>query len=51
MQQVAATLDPATWKLHWIEGADHSYSVKKSSGRTRADVAEEMRVAVSDFLG
>ena len=40
----------ANWTLHWISAADHSYSVKKSSGRSRADVAEEMRTAFAEWL-
>jgi predicted alpha/beta-hydrolase family hydrolase len=30
------------WTMHWIEGADHSFRVLKSSGRTDADVLEEI---------
>ena len=26
------------WEMHWIEGADHSFHVPKSSGRTDAEV-------------
>jgi len=42
MSRVAESLNPAIWKLHWIEGADHSYTVKKSSGRTRKEVESEI---------
>ena len=31
--------------MHWIEGADHSFHVLKSSGRTDAQVLEEVGVA------
>lgn len=30
------------WQLHWVEGADHSFHVLKSSGRTDADVMNEI---------
>ena len=30
------------WNMHWLEGADHSFHVLKSSGRTDAQVLEEV---------
>ena len=30
------------WEMHWVEGADHSFHVLKSSGRTDAQVLDEM---------
>jgi predicted alpha/beta-hydrolase family hydrolase len=30
------------WTMHWIEGADHSFHVLKSSGRTDAEVLAEI---------
>jgi predicted alpha/beta-hydrolase family hydrolase len=30
------------WKMHWLEGADHSFHVPKSSGRTDAEVLVEI---------
>ena len=35
------------WTMHWLEGADHSFRVLKSAGRTDADVMEEIRAALS----
>jgi uncharacterized protein len=32
----------APWTMHWLEGADHSFHVLKSSGKTDADVYEEI---------
>jgi len=32
----------ARFEMHWLEGADHSFHVLKSSGRTDADVLEEV---------
>jgi hypothetical protein len=30
------------WEMHWVEGADHSFHVLKSSGRTDAEVLESI---------
>src|SRR5918992_6289854 len=30
------------FRMHWVEGGDHSFHVLKSSGRTDADVMEEI---------
>jgi uncharacterized protein len=35
----------ANWTMHWLEGADHSFHVLKSSGRTDVDVMAEIREA------
>jgi predicted alpha/beta-hydrolase family hydrolase len=32
----------ANWEMHWVEGADHSFHVLKSSGRTDAQVVAEI---------
>ena len=34
-------LQTVNWTMHWLEGADHSFKVLKSSGRTEADVDAE----------
>jgi len=41
MENVLATVR-APWEMHWLEGADHSFHVLKSSGRTDADVLDEV---------
>lgn len=41
MTEVLTTVGP-NWRMHWIEGADHSFHVLKSSGRRDADVMEEI---------
>jgi hypothetical protein len=41
MKRVLTTVT-APWEMHWLEGADHSFHVLKSSGRTDADVVNEM---------
>jgi len=40
----------AAWTMHWIEGADHSFHVLRSSGRSDADVDEEVKAAVGAWL-
>jgi uncharacterized protein len=37
----------APWTMHWLEGADHSFHVLKSSGRTDAEVMRETGNALS----
>jgi uncharacterized protein len=32
----------APWQMHWLDGADHSFHVLKSSGRTGAEVMGEV---------
>jgi predicted alpha/beta-hydrolase family hydrolase len=40
------SLNGLRWQMHWLEGADHSFRVLKSSGRTDAQVMDEVsRVA------
>lgn len=38
------------WTMHWLEGADHSFHVLKSSGRTDAEVLDEVRSAAAQWL-
>ena len=40
----------APWTMHWIEGADHSFNVLRSCGRTGADVDEEVKSAAGRWL-
>jgi predicted alpha/beta-hydrolase family hydrolase len=37
MEHALASVGP-NWRMHWLEGADHSFHVLKRSGRTDADV-------------
>jgi hypothetical protein len=39
------------FEMHWLEGADHSFHVLKSSGRTDADVLTEVGTATAEWLG
>ena len=49
-QEIMKKVVPPAWTLHWLEGADHSFHVLKSSGRTDADVLEEVREAASAWV-
>ena len=40
----------APWTMHWLDGADHSFKVLKSSGRTDADVDAEVGEAAGRWL-
>ena len=46
----ALTTVTAPWEMHWLEGADHSFHVLKSSGRTDADVVNEMADASARWV-
>ena len=50
MEAVLAKLGK-NWRMHWLEGADHSFNVLKSSGRTAADVDAELASAARSWLG
>ena len=41
----------ASWDMHWLEGADHSFHVLKSSGTTDDDVLAEVAQATGAWLG
>jgi hypothetical protein len=49
MEQAIAGL--GRWTMHWLEGADHSFHVLKSSGRTDDDVLAEVGEACREWLG
>ena len=38
------------WTQHWLEGADHSFRVLKSSGRSDTDVMKEVGEATARWL-
>jgi predicted alpha/beta-hydrolase family hydrolase len=38
------------WTMHWLEGADHSFRVLKSSGRSEAQVYAEVAHATTVWL-
>lgn len=45
-------LDPVrgNWKMHWLQDADHSFHVPKSSSRTDAAVVAEIGTAVGEWV-
>jgi predicted alpha/beta-hydrolase family hydrolase len=45
-------LQPVTtdWTMHWLEGADHSFHVLKSSGRNDSQVMEEVADATAAWV-
>jgi uncharacterized protein len=49
MEEVLPNLPP-TFTMHWLEGADHSFHVQKRSGRTDADVLEEIGRVSGEWL-
>lgn len=42
LMEAALETVTAEWEMHWIESADHSFHVPKSSGRTDAEVMDEI---------
>jgi predicted alpha/beta-hydrolase family hydrolase len=38
------------WDMHWVEGADHSFHVLKSSGKTDAEVLDEIGDATGAWV-
>ena len=48
MEKASAGL--SGWRMHWLEGADHSLRVLKSSGRTDAEILEEIGEASRRWL-
>ena len=49
MDAVVAQL-PSTFSMHWLQGADHSFHVLKSSGRTDDAVLDEIGETVDDWV-
>ena len=49
MERVLTRLGRA-WTMHWLEGADHSFHVLRSSGRSDADVLDEVGRATVAWL-
>ena len=41
---------PSDWSMHWLEGADHSFHVLKSSGRTDPDILAEVGAVTGAWL-
>jgi predicted alpha/beta-hydrolase family hydrolase len=43
-------LKSSSWQMHWLEGADHSFHVLKSSGRTDEQVMDEVGSTAKRWL-
>jgi predicted alpha/beta-hydrolase family hydrolase len=50
LMQIALSGVTARWDMHWLEGADHGFHVLKSSGRTDADVLDEIGGAAQRWV-
>jgi uncharacterized protein len=48
MDPIVSRLDG--WQMHWLEGADHSFHVLKSSGRTDGAVMQEVGASARRWL-
>ena len=44
------TLKSRSWRMHWLEGADHSFHVLVRSGRNDAAVMDEILDAFADWV-
>ena len=50
MEAALENLDAHRWQMHWVAEADHSYSVTKASGRTRAQVEDELASTLAEWM-
>lgn len=50
LMERALTTVTAPWTMHWEDGADHSFHVLKSSGRTDAEVMDAIGTAAQTWL-
>lgn len=39
----------ANWRMHWLEGADHSFHVLKRSGRTNDEVTDDVAREIGEW--
>ncbi len=51
LMERALTTVTAPWEMHWIDGADHSFHVPKSSGRNDAAVLTEVGDVCERWIG
>ena len=51
LMEVVLTRVKTVWEMHWVEGADHSFHVLKSSGKTDAQVVDGIGDAVERWVG
>jgi predicted alpha/beta-hydrolase family hydrolase len=51
LMERALTTVTAPWEMHWLDGADHSFHVPKSSGRNDAAVLAEVGDVCERWIG
>jgi predicted alpha/beta-hydrolase family hydrolase len=51
LMQDVLTRVKTRWEMHWVEGADHSFHVLKSSGKTDEQVLDGIGDAVDNWVG
>lgn len=51
LMEAALTTVKAEWDMHWLSGADHSFHVLKSSGRTDKEVLAEVGETTQKWVG
>lgn len=49
LMEAALKTVKTSWVMHWVEGADHSFHVLKSSGRTDSDAMTEIATAAEKW--
>ena len=49
MQPVVESLK-SPWRMHWLQGADHSFHVRKASGRNDSQVLDEVQQEIRGWL-
>ena len=50
LMETALTTVKTRWEMHWVDGADHSFHVLKSSGRDDAAVLSEIAGATKEWV-
>ncbi len=50
MEEVLKRCDAKAWIMHWLEHADHSYHVRRESGRKDSEVFAEITETVRTWL-
>jgi predicted alpha/beta-hydrolase family hydrolase len=51
LMEAVVTRLSGNWRMHWLDEADHSFHVPKASGRTDADVLNEVGEATAAWIG
>lgn len=51
LMEAAIATAKTSWEMHWVETADHSFHVLKSSGKTDAQVMDDIGAAAAAWSG